>query len=274
MQTDLRHADYFLYTQFSLATFERCPLKFKKRYLENLKWESIPDKEAGEKIKRGMDFHLLASRYFMGIDDGVEMAGRNAHELMAWMKNLKDSFPVNSENKYLPEYKIRMSQGVLKLEANIDLVVIKPYKVEIWDWKTHGQNQKSMSNVYKNMLINSLQTMVYLFVAGEQIERIAGGNYKRSDISIYYWQPDPPGIICSIDYSDELHEQYREELVKKIQEIQNYDYADFDKELYKEHCRYCEFNWFCNNERVDYRAIEEDTDFLEELDWEEIEELY
>ena len=37
---DLRFVHYFLFTQHSLSTFEKCPLKFKKRYLENLKWDN------------------------------------------------------------------------------------------------------------------------------------------------------------------------------------------------------------------------------------------
>lgn len=274
MQKDLRFVDYFLYTQYSLATFDRCPLKFKKRYLDNLKWDSTPSKDSREKIKRGMEFHLLANRYFMDIDDGLNKVQQPPTELTGWMNNLKRHFPLDDNNIYLPEYKIRMANDELKLEANIDLIVVKPEKLEIWDWKTHGADSKFNETTYKNKLINSLQTMVYMFVVKEQINIITDKDFESKDITMYYWQPEPAGIICSIGYSDKMHEQFRQKLRRKMSVIEGYDFLGFNKEQFANHCRYCEFNWFCNNQKVDYQAIEEDTDFLEEMDWDQVEEIY
>lgn len=276
MLKDLRFADYFLFTQHSLTTFDKCPLKFKKRYLENLKWENFPDEEVKKRLEMGNNFHLLAYRYFMGIDTGLSQDVEGFEELERWMKALKGRFNKEDGSLYLPEYKLRMSKGLLRLEANFDLLIVNGDKVEIWDWKTHGRNRanKPLSErVEREKLVKSLQTLVYLFVLREQIERVVKKNIKYENIRMCYWQPEPPGVLAEINYSEEMHQSFKEALESKINIILKYDYSKFDKALYHKSCRYCEFNWFCNNERVDYNAIKEDDDFLEELDWESVEEL-
>ena len=90
MINDLRYADYFLFTQHSLATFEKCPLKFKKRYLEGLKWESSLSEDIKKRLEMGNNFHLLAYRYFLGIDPGLVEGIEGFEELRRWM----DAFAV------------------------------------------------------------------------------------------------------------------------------------------------------------------------------------
>lgn len=270
---DLRFAEYFLFTQQSLATFERCPLKFKKRYLESLKWDNFPDEEIKKRLEMGNDFHLLAYRYFLGVDTGLSEKTEGFDELDSWMNSLEDKFKKEEGRKYLPEYKLRMAKGLLRLEANFDLLIVDD-KLEIWDWKTHGKESKQeQRGVKANKYKKSLQTMVYLFVLKEQSERITGKQIKCENISMYYWQPDPPEVLTQIIYNDEMHNTYREVLQNKIRVILQYDFSTFDKALYEKNCKYCEFNWFCNNQRVDFNVIEEDEDFLDELEWESIEEL-
>jgi|LSQX01.3.fsa_nt_gb hypothetical protein len=276
MIKDLRFEDYFLFTQHSLATFDKCPLKFSKRYLENLKWDSFPDEDIKRRLEMGNDFHLLAYRYFLGIDTGLTDDMEGSIELKSWLEALTSNFKRMKERIYLPEYKIRMVKGILRLEANFDLLVLDNDKIEIWDWKTHGKNQSGKVRNEKfeaDRLKKSLQTIVYMFVLKEQCERIFGRNIKSENIRMCYWQPDPAKVLCEIRYSDEMHKRYREILEKRINDILGFDYKTFDKALYEKHCKYCEFNWFCNNERVDFNLMKEDEDFLDELDWDSIKEL-
>jgi len=154
--------------------------------------------------------------------------------------------------------------------------VIKKDGIEIWDWKTHGKKNPDKAEnerLKSERLKGSLQTMVYLFVLKEQAERVVQREVDCSNIRMFYWQPDPVRVLAEINYSDEMHEQFGQALRSKIDGILHYDYEDFDKELYKKNCPYCEFNWFCNNERVDFEAMEDDEDFLDQLDWDSIEEL-
>ena len=274
MQKDLRFADYFLFTQYSLNTFESCPLKFKKRYLENLKWDSFPDESIRKRIERGNDFHLLAYRYFMGIPTGLDALTEDSADLKVWMNYLEENFRRLPFRSYLPEYKLRMVTPTLKLEANFDLVIVEDERVEIWDWKTHGGVRSQNLSVIGNRLRNSLQTMVYLFVLAEQLPLVTGRPLPCGQISMHYWQPDKPHIIAEVNYSDVLHESFKLALGEKIKRILEYDYSGFDKSLYIKHCRFCEFNWFCNNEKLDFKAMQEDEDFMEGLEWDMIEEKF
>lgn len=262
----------FLFTQYSIATFDNCPLKFKKRYLENLKWESVPDEDIKKRLEMGNSFHLLARRYFMGIDTGLESVSEDCSELNIWIENLKKSFKLQPDAVYLPEHKLRMVSGKLKLEANFDLLVVNKSGIQIWDWKTHGERTGKKSALDGKRLKESLQTMVYLFVLKEQCKLVTDGELECENITMDYWQPDPPRVIAQIKYNSSMHEQFRQGLEAKVQYILEYDYSTFDKGLYSKHCRFCEFNWFCNNERVDFKALDESDDF--EFSWDDVEERY
>ena len=116
--------------------------------------------------------------------------------------------------------------------------------------------------------------MVYMYVLKEQSRLVAGKEVKASGISMHYWQPEPAMTLADIMYDDLLHEQFGRIIKGKIHNILSYDYESFNKEKYSKHCRVCEFNWYCNNDRVDFSAIREDEDLMEELDWELAEEVY
>lgn len=267
--SDIRFSEHFLFTQHSLSTFESCPLKFKKRYMENLRWDRMPDENVKRGLERGNNFHLMAFRYFSGIEPGTSEFSEEFSELNEWFISLNESFEIKPELKYYPEYKIRMSSGNLKLEANYDLIISSDDGLQIWDWKTHGQKASSKKNFSE-----SLQTYVYMFVLKEQSHLIWGQNCEAGRITMTYWQPESPNIMAVIRYSDYMHERFKSIISGKIETIQNYDYSTFDKELYKNSCKNCEFNWYCNNERVDFRAMEEDMDFLDDLLWDDIEARY
>ncbi|HEY9061177.1 MAG TPA: PD-(D/E)XK nuclease family protein [Pseudobacteroides sp.] len=255
----------FLFTQQSLTTFANCPLKFRKRYIENLKWNSYPDGDVKKRLDMGNDFHLIAHRYFLGImDEHIEDA-----ELKRWVENLKNSFPINKDYVYLPEYKIRMADNIMRLEANYDLLLVKNGKIEIWDWKTHSLRPDPDKVQRNTSFLKKLQTIVYVFVLKEQSKLISGEDAQSHLISMNYWQPDPPGTIEKIVYSDERHRLFKEEIQSRVVRIMDFDYGEFDKENYIEHCKICEFNWFCNNKKVDFKAMEDDEDFLDSLRWED-----
>jgi hypothetical protein len=284
---DLRFKDYFLYTQHSISTFETCPMKFKLRYLDGLKWENFPDENIKSNIMKGIDFHLLAYRYFMGISSSMideEELKANDKEIsgvISWLKKLEAEFEIDSNALYLPEFTLRMTDSVLKIEANYDLVVLRDNRIDIWDWKTRNEPLDISKIKYiKRKFENSFQTSVYMFVLWEQMaildkyyfqkkgRRSAVENYEQ--ISMSYWQPDSPHILAEIKYDKNKHEEARYNLAKKIIGIKEYNFDSFDKSIFLDSCKTCEFNWYCNNEKVDYNAIIKDDDFLETLSWEDI----
>lgn len=273
MVKDFKIADYFYFTQVSLATFESCPLKFKKRYIENIKWATSYDEQIKNKIEMGNNFHLIANRYFEGIKPGIEELTEDSELLSKWFVNLKRFFKINNNFRYLPEYKLRLGIDNLKLEANFDLILIKEKEIEIWDFKT-GDIDNSSKSKTSSKYKNSLQTIVYLFVLKELDEILIGRRINYDKIKMCYWHPDTGDIICEIRYSKELHEEFENMLKNRVEGILNYDFKDFDKEIYKKHCKYCEFNWFCNSQKIDSTKSFEDIDFLNDLDLDLVAELY
>ena len=238
----------FIFTQQSLTTFENCPLKFKKRYIDKLRWDGMPGEEARRRVELGNDFHLLARRYFLGIDTGLSLVTSENDELNRWMESLEKNFKLDPNARYLPEYKLRIINSEFRLEANFDLLIINGNTIQIWDWKTQlGEGpQKEISSA---KWIDSLQSIVYLFVLKEQMPYLLGGSMEYEKISMRYWQPDPPKVLAEIIYHDELHKEYCETLKRKIQNVLQYDYSGFDKDHHNGHCRYCEFNRLCNGEQ-------------------------
>lgn len=251
--------DNFIFTQHSLGTFEKCPLKFKLRYIDGIRWNTSLAADIKNRIETGRDFHILARRYFMGIETGIDNISDKAPELARWMKALQQSFKLLPSLRYLPEYKLRSCNGHLRVEANFDLLIVGDHSVEIWDWKT-SMVRSGKKKLELQKLHESLQTLVYLFVLKERLDRVIDGKKEGITISMRYWQPEPAGIVASIDYSGLLHERFRLALDSKITRVMNYDYRQFDKKLYSKHCRYCEFNWICNKENVDYEAVMEEID--------------
>lgn len=250
---DMRNSRQFCYSQQSLNAFEACPLRFRKRYMEGLRWDSLPDEESKTSLERGNSFHLLACRYFSGIPHGLDEFAKDSELLTSWMRSLENYFEIRPEAVYLPEHTLRAELDGLILEANFDLIIIEDGLLKIWDWKTHetkngngaGLNENNLSSMGKR-LRNSLQTMVYMYVLKEQAAALTGNSTKEAPISMKYWQPDPPHIIAEINYDAKTHESFRSHLQQLLKKICEYGFSEFDKSLYSKNCKRCEFNWYCN----------------------------
>ena len=266
-------SDYFLFTQHSLSTFEQCPLKFKKRYIENLKWDSFPDLKSKRQLDLGRKFHMMAYRYFLGLDVGHD---DDCEEVLSWLEILKSQFKLEKGKLYLPEHKLRMSSDMLRLEANCDLLELsEDGGITIWDWKTHPGNSAKNTAVLSNQLADSLQTTVYMYVAKEQSHLICGKDVDYSQIRMRYWQPYSPNIVAEVSYDQEKHLAFGETLSSKIQNILEYDYSSLNNGHTTNHCKRCEFNWFCNNGRVDFSQVSgEDAEVALDFDWNDVGEMF
>lgn len=242
---NLQDKKYFYFTQNSLNTFRNCPFQFKKKYIDNVKWQQDSKLDAEEKIEFGNDFHETAQRYFSEIpvfEDGL----RSDEKLYNAYCNLKDYFPLDSENKYYPEYTIRYSDGVIRLEANFDLVIITSNgEVEIWDWKTNSSPDKA------ERYLESLQTMVYRYVLKKCMKEIFGFDTEFDKIKMSYFSPENKCVIVDSVYSEGAYKKDEKYIVNLIKKIYNYDYDAFERENHLKHCKLCEFQLFCNNQPED-----------------------
>jgi CRISPR/Cas system-associated exonuclease Cas4 (RecB family) len=248
---DVRELEYFYYSQNSLNTFSKCPLKFKMKYMEDMSWKNDApmDVEYYKAMKVGLDFHLICERYFSRVPLGVENSNE---ELIKWTEALQSKMPLNRDYIYLPEYEVKMVKSHIKLQAKYDLIILKPRgQVGIWDWKT--ENRK----LSKKEMEKRFQTIVYMYVLKEICKEIFGIKIDAENIKMIFWQPQYEGETIEISYSLEKHDENEKFISKVIDNINQYDYhKDFNKELYVKQCGFCEFNYFCNNKRVNFNFLD------------------
>lgn len=233
----------FFYTASSISAFESCPLKFKYKYIEGFEWDDENDESDGRKMGAGREFHLAARRCFLGADCPAEFSDANVSK---WISNLKESFQVPKDATILPECKLRLVRGNFRLEANIDLLVIREGRIDIWDWKTGAGKSAGAAARLKD----SLQSMVYLVVAGKQLYEITGRNITDTEVVMSYWQPEPPGTIAEIRLEERLLEKYFISLTEKINRIRKYDWNSFDRNVFLERCSSCRYLPICNKKSV------------------------
>lgn len=244
---DIRKLDYFYYSQNSLNSFIKCPLKFKLKYIEGICWKSdfTAEEDYYKSIEKGLNFHLICERYFSRIPVGEINEDK---DLIKWTNSLKNKVPIKDKNTYLTEYEIKITKGDIRLQAKYDLIVItEEKKVQIWDWKT--ENRK----LSKSEMEKRIQTIVYMYVLRESIAKILGLNLKAEDIEMIFWQPQYEEEVIKVIYSEEIHRKNERFLKDILGRIKKYDfYTDFNKALYISHCKFCEFNYFCNNQKVNF----------------------
>lgn len=258
---NLRDKKYFYFTQNSLNTFKTCPFRFKKKYIDNVKWQQDESDLAMEKIEFGLDFHKIAERYFKNIPI-YEKSFMDNEELYNAYKNLINKFKLSDKNQYYPEYAIRFSDGINRVEANIDLVILKEDGiVEIWDWKTNAD----IKNAKKYAL--SIQTSVYMWAVKKCFKDIFGTDISCDKIKMVYFCPEKDQDIVEVLYSEEKFRKDEKDIFDLINDIYEYDYSKFDKDKYIKQCKFCEFSLFCNSD------ISMEVANFEKWDFDEIEEV-
>ncbi|MGH4119622.1 PD-(D/E)XK nuclease family protein [Clostridium sp.] len=233
---DIRKLKHIYYSQNLLNTFDKCPLKFKIKYLDNVRWkkDSINNEDYYENMNMGLDFHLICQRYFSNIPVNIN---KSNSELINWYNSLKEKFLISDENIYLTEYEIKMRKDDIRIQAKYDLIVIRPNnKIEIWDWKT--ENRKlDYKEVCKRM-----QAIIYMYILGERSLEVFDKEIPLENITMNFWQPQFEEDIITINYTESIHKIHEEKIMELICRLDNYDFgSDFNKELYSKHCKYCEF---------------------------------
>ena len=239
---------YFVYSQNSLNTFKSCPLKFKYKYIDNINWkfDGIESRDYYEGLKSGSEFHLLCERYFKNIPIGENIS----EEIQLWMQKIKDTIKIDSSKIYLPEYEARIKIKNNYLTAKYDLVIIDKDSIEIWDWKTESQKTS-----YKN-IESRMQTIVYMYLAKEVIQKIYNMDIPIENISMKYFRLKVDDKPITVKYSSEKYLRSKSFIENNIENISNLDF-DLHIQKNKNHCKFCEFNKLCNNQNINYDMISE-----------------
>jgi len=253
------------FSQYALATYDTCALKFRFRYIDGLYWPSTwaGDPEQLEAIEQGELFHLAARRYYSGIP-----VGHLEEPVKSWFQELKRFRPRDSRAVFLPEQEIRMDTDGLKLLVKLDLLMVLPDgRGVIYDWKTTPHRPKA------SFFARSLQTIVYRYVLRRAGSKYSPkGGFSSRDISVIYWNPRYPAEVDPLGYSEEDFQRDEKILRQMIGEIKAKPYEEFYATSDIKKCAYCVYAPICHGTRVNYRQLEELEDELD-LDWESIDEF-
>ncbi|MGM0501884.1 MAG: PD-(D/E)XK nuclease family protein [Bacillota bacterium] len=264
--------DQLYFSASSLKTYQTCQLKFKRRYIDGLFWPDdwVKDEEKKKTQELGQLFHTLAERYYLRgkIVDTKDVIDS---QLVQWLERLIDFRPYKQQDQFLPEQRLQLNQGELKLLAKYDLLHLPPdNRAVIYDWKTYARNSKA------SFLKRSLQTIVYrylLVAAGSDFSPT--GNWEPQDITLIYWNPRYPDSSIEFPYSEEqfLKDQRKiKGLIKRIRETNYGVDEDVLATSDETNCLYCEYRPICHGEpALEIEPKEEDLDLTE--DWDEIEAI-
>ena len=265
------------FSQNSFEIFSKCRMKFKKRYIDGLLWRSHESTENNH-AEKGRLFHLLAYRYFMGLDDTfVDEKGEYAN-IKVWQDRLKMTLGTvlsgaskgvaqNRPQCHLfPEFELKLCEGETRLQAKYDLIMIDTdNRAVIYDWKVQDKPIKP-----KNAE-QAFQTRVYMYLLAKAGDIIQGKPIKPEDITMIYWQANHPASQVKICYSEELFKLDEEFLKSEIEKILNCDFGSAGLKTTDEKvCRFCEFCSICNG--FESEEVIDDADGFE-IEWEQVEEV-
>lgn len=231
-----------IYSQNSLNTYIQCPYKFFLKYKKSLSWkkDDDSDKDYYNSLESGLNFHLICERYFSNLPTGVGTDG----EFYTWLERIKKIVPIEEDSRYLPEFEVRYKFEGFTLFSKLDLLKISKNKIEIFDWKT--ENKPLTYEKAKKRL----QTIMYLFIIGENAKLINRGDISLESITMNYYQPNLDVEPITITYNQEEHLKNKEYIRNILNKIISLDEHTVMRS--NTHCKICEFNYYCNNDIVKF----------------------
>jgi len=262
--------DELYFSQLALAIYDKCALRFRRRYIDGLFWPQNwgGDTEQRELIEKGKLFHRLARRYYSRGE--VLTEGVLSDDLKTWFERLREFRSFNEKDGFYPEYELRLNKDGVKLLAKFDLLYLdrSENRMIIYDWKTNKKPFPDRTDF--EMLI---QTKVYLNVLAEAgRQSFSLDKLTPASISLVYWNPRFPGDIKTVKYSQRKYHRDKQFLSDKIQEIKALAYDDFKAVNKDEICRYCEYRPICFGKKPELIELDEE-DIELNLDWETIDEI-
>lgn len=256
----------------SLKVYQLCPLRFKYRYVDNL-FLALPaagTEEDRRAMERGEHFHLMARRYYAGLDPATVADPVEQQLLDHWMGLLQGFLPRTFDRQFFPELELRLNRPGLRLMAKFDLVVVDPDgRATIFDWKTERRMPR------RKYLMASMQTIVYRYMlcaAGGAYS--PQGRFKPEQVSMVYWNPMYPHKWERMAYSESQYRSDEEFLQRQVAHILATPPDRFLATPDRSVCARCEYQMLCHGRRAEELDLEEQ-EWLhdEDLTWEKLPDL-
>ncbi len=263
----------FSFTQSSLQDYSDCPLRFKLKFIQRLRWPSAgaePVLEQEDRLHEGQLFHRMIQQHLLGVSPESLSRQAATPNLAQWWQNYLVHHPALDGWKVFPEISLSSQLGSnFRLAAKYDLIAFQPASsdLRIFDWKTYARRPEDAR------MISRWQTRLYRAL----LVQCSAGFLKLEalppeKVSLDYWYAEYPTQSAHFQYSSV---QYDRDLVA-IQNVANEiaKSVDFPRTDDVRLCKGCVFRTYC--ERPIHVGSDE---FLEaeleepEIDFEQIQEI-
>jgi len=229
----------------ALRLFTECPLRFRRRYVEGLYLGGMADDpEEQRALLQGERFHLMARRYYAGLEPGTLGDARDRAELMGWLEQLKRYLPRDPVMACYPELELRLTQPALRLMAKFDLLTVHPDgTATIYDWKTLRRMPA------QERLAEAFQTVVYRYVLCAAGGAYAPGRrFEPERVTMVYWNPLKGGREERFPYSASQFDADGERLRRLAAEILATPPDGFLPTGDERICARCEYRPLCHGQ--------------------------
>ncbi|WP_374713140.1 PD-(D/E)XK nuclease family protein [Symbiobacterium terraclitae] len=239
----------------ALRLFTECPLRFKRRYIDGLQLAGLPDDPDEQRaLRQGERFHLMARRYYAGLQPGTLGDAGERAELEGWLDRLRRYLPRDPEKVYYPELELRLKepfeqpsgpdQPALRLMAKFDLLTVESDgTATIYDWKTLRRMPAHQR------LAEAFQTVVYRYVLCAAGGAYApGGRFDPGRVTMVYWNPLRGGTEERFPYGAEQFAADGERLRRVVSEILSTPPDGFLPTGDERICARCEYRPLCHGQ--------------------------
>ncbi|MEN6478599.1 MAG: PD-(D/E)XK nuclease family protein [Anaerolineales bacterium] len=261
----------YLFSQHSLRTYQRCPRRFRLKYIDRQAWPAPEAEDADayrQHLEAGLVFHQWIARALLGIPTvghDTTLHPDLAAWWEAWQQADLSALPVGRREVELP---LVVPLGAYRLYARFDLLALGATgEAVIVDWKTLAHEPDSAA------LRRSLQTRVYqyaLVAAGHVIT--GGAPLDPEQVQMRYWFANT-GSWVVLPYSRAAHQQNGRELLALAERIAAATREDLVRTDDAWQCATCGYRTLCEREvpsaevagRAEAGWLAEDLDYARDL---------
>jgi RecB family exonuclease len=240
-------------SQRHLKILETCPRQFEYTFCDRLTLPMSPTQQT--KTQLGSDFHLLMHQRELGLP--IEPILAQSPQLNTWMQAMTKAAPAlfhpDPQSWRESEHLRTLAIDDYLFTAIYDLVILRPDRAEIIDWKTYPLPK------YKKDLDLDWQTRLYLYLLVET------SDYLPKQMTFTYWfiQSDPQPKSVQVSYTLKQHRQTQTDLVALLSQLTNWlaAYRDLQEPFPQVaastgKCQRCNFATRCQREDLSPRSVD------------------
>lgn len=233
----------------ALHDFKQCARRYELKYRQRQPWpapQAEPLFSYDLQQQRGQLFHRLVERYYLGMKPTLLTESIEDDLVHKWWLTFLEQTPVpqNSLTQVSAETRLSAEIQGCRFDVLYDLLQIdhERRKLTIFDWKTTPKPPQP------SHWHNTVQTQLYLLVAGHLCQQFLGEEAILEDVSMVYWFPEHPHESVTIRYNTDLHDQYHGAImdtVSTLEDMQNHQSSPWPLTENERMCNYCVYRSLC-----------------------------